>query len=405
MGDFLRLGVSGVRLPTPFKAEGVMKKFILFPFLFLRRDVGFFLGVLSCGTWLIIAPVLFFCGGVSYFIAYPSEDSTSEISPQIKQTALAMAWLTTSPTFTSTPTATLTPTNTYTPTNTEPPTDTPTVTLTPSSTNTKPPTPTQTLTPSPTTERLAENLAEIEGLVYLRAYDVRKSPTTGGTIGYFEIDVRGGFNTESFANGVYQTAYQEAIARFGSGNVIPFYFSVILWDGSGPAISWLWDNVDDIWSTTELDTPEGNPMTRTPVIEKINRIVYITSPTVNIRECASTQCTIVGTVNYGASIRATGLYEEEWYRLVYNDTDGWISVSTTSDTRPPTLTPRPTSRPATERPEPTFTTNPDRALCGSATKCTEMTSCQQAYACYRLGDTGLDNDRDGVPCENICPGG
>lgn len=43
--------------------------------------------------------------------------------------------------------------------------------------------------------------------------------------------------------------------------------------------------------------------------------------------------------------------------------------------------------------------------CAGASKCSVMQSCEQAYACLRDGDSGLDRDGDGVPCESICPGG
>lgn len=48
----------------------------------------------------------------------------------------------------------------------------------------------------------------------------------------------------------------------------------------------------------------------------------------------------------------------------------------------------------------------DRALCpNTRLKCNAITSCPQAFACLRLGNKALDKDRDGVPCENLCPGG
>lgn len=40
--------------------------------------------------------------------------------------------------------------------------------------------------------------------------------------------------------------------------------------------------------------------------------------------------------------------------------------------------------------------------CGT---CSEMASCQQAYTCLNAGHGRLDRDKDGVPCESICPGG
>lgn len=45
------------------------------------------------------------------------------------------------------------------------------------------------------------------------------------------------------------------------------------------------------------------------------------------------------------------------------------------------------------------------ASCNGATTCGQMASCEQAYACLNAGRSSLDRDKDGVPCESICPGG
>ncbi|WP_225739108.1 excalibur calcium-binding domain-containing protein [Psychrobacter sp. FME13] len=37
--------------------------------------------------------------------------------------------------------------------------------------------------------------------------------------------------------------------------------------------------------------------------------------------------------------------------------------------------------------------------------CGEMVSCEQAKQALKCGNTRLDRDKDGVPCETICPGG
>lgn len=37
--------------------------------------------------------------------------------------------------------------------------------------------------------------------------------------------------------------------------------------------------------------------------------------------------------------------------------------------------------------------------------CTQMVSCEQAKLALKCGNTKLDRDKDGVPCESICPGG
>lgn len=47
---------------------------------------------------------------------------------------------------------------------------------------------------------------------------------------------------------------------------------------------------------------------------------------------------------------------------------------------------------------------PSGVSCNGARTCSQMASCEQAYACLP-SRPGLDRDKDGVPCESICPGG
>lgn len=37
--------------------------------------------------------------------------------------------------------------------------------------------------------------------------------------------------------------------------------------------------------------------------------------------------------------------------------------------------------------------------------CGQMANCEQAKQALKCGNTKLDRDKDGVPCESICPGG
>lgn len=42
----------------------------------------------------------------------------------------------------------------------------------------------------------------------------------------------------------------------------------------------------------------------------------------------------------------------------------------------------------------------------SKKKCSEISSCAEAkYKLKKCGMTKLNRDKDGVPCENVCPGG
>jgi len=72
-----------------------------------------------------------------------------------------------------------------------------------------------------------------------------------------------------------------------------------------------------------------------------------------------------------------------------------------------------TVQPTSEPDQPLSTPVPDTipvapvqtgASCNGATTCSQMVSCEQAYACL-ASRPGLDRDKDGVPCESICPGG
>ncbi len=37
--------------------------------------------------------------------------------------------------------------------------------------------------------------------------------------------------------------------------------------------------------------------------------------------------------------------------------------------------------------------------------CTQMANCEQAKQALKCGNKKLDRNKDGVPCESICPGG
>ncbi len=39
------------------------------------------------------------------------------------------------------------------------------------------------------------------------------------------------------------------------------------------------------------------------------------------------------------------------------------------------------------------------------TTCGQMANCAQAKQALKCGNSRLDRDKDGVPCESICPGG
>jgi hypothetical protein len=55
-------------------------------------------------------------------------------------------------------------------------------------------------------------------------------------------------------------------------------------------------------------------------------------------------------------------------------------------------------------PAPATTSSP--FSCSIRKTCPQMTSCEEAYFYLNTcGDSARDGDKDGVPCEDICPGG
>ena len=60
--------------------------------------------------------------------------------------------------------------------------------------------------------------------------------------------------------------------------------------------------------------------------------------------------------------------------------------------------PKAKSHPASAKTAPSQSVN-----CGSLpTTCYAMTSCAQAQAAFKCGNTRLDRDHDGIPCDKLC---
>ncbi|WP_227430391.1 excalibur calcium-binding domain-containing protein [Psychrobacter sp. I-STPA6b] len=56
----------------------------------------------------------------------------------------------------------------------------------------------------------------------------------------------------------------------------------------------------------------------------------------------------------------------------------------------------------TPKPQPVKTAPSSNNCAGLPRRCSDMSSCEQAYQALRCGNTRLDRDRDGIPCESIC---
>ena len=267
-----------------------------------------------------------------------------------------------------------------------------TATFVPSPSPTPSSTPSLTPEPSSTPDLLTTRLGEIEGVEAIR------STYLHGSVASFEIDVLPGYNTVDMAWELYRVAVMLA-----SDATIDF--STILWDGEGPAIDYMLDkDIDDFQQTVLSVTPEA---TEIPMLEQSVQLVY-GAMDANLRPCPdlSSECEPVDLLTYGERVTSTGTVSGEsiqgnavWYQLDHNEQIVYAHSSVISKTNPvlaspvvqPVATQVPVAQPSTG--------------CGGATRCSEMASCAQAYACLNAGISQLDRDNDGVPCEAICPGG
>lgn len=66
------------------------------------------------------------------------------------------------------------------------------------------------------------------------------------------------------------------------------------------------------------------------------------------------------------------------------------------------VTPTKTVKKTAKKKLPT-TAQPTGLNCGSLPRtCYAMTTCAQAQAAYKCGNTKLDRDKDGIPCDKLC---
>lgn len=137
----------------------------------------------------------------------------------------------------------------------------------------------------------------------------------------------------------------------------------------------------------------------------------------NVRSGPSTKHAILGQLVNGDVVTAIGRSKDrKWFVIEYPaspDGQGWIintranfsSVGGNIASLPEIATPplpsksgKPAATPASLAPQPS-----SGGSCPSVSAtCSQLSSCDQARACLAAGNTSLDRDHDGVPCEALC---
>jgi hypothetical protein len=150
-------------------------------------------------------------------------------------------------------------------------------------------------------------------------------------------------------------------------------------------------------------------------------VVYIGKVTTNARACPKTTCKVIAKLKPGTPITVLETVEgtavkksTQWYRIQVKGVDAYVHVSLTTTTPPvstqnvqPQPTPDTGVTQAAPPPEPATQAPPasSSASCPNMSATCSQLNCDQAYACLRAGNGRLDRDKDGVPCESVCPGG
>jgi hypothetical protein len=147
----------------------------------------------------------------------------------------------------------------------------------------------------------------------------------------------------------------------------------------------------------------------TSVAAQTGATYYIKVRSARVREEATTTASVVANLRNKTGIIVLELVEGAkvsgstvWYKIDLAGETGYIHSSLVTS-----VTPVVSGGGSGGSQSQTLqsTPPPSGASCNGASVCGDMGSCEQAYACLVAGDSGLDRDHDGVPCESICPGG
>ena len=171
-----------------------------------------------------------------------------------------------------------------------------------------------------------------------------------------------------------------------------------------------------LWTPTNTHQPSATPTitnTPQPTVPTGGTTYYTSNSGINARECPETTCAVLQVLSAGVEVRVTDTVQgtsvggnRRWYQAVRNGQIIYIHTSLLSRTRPATPRPAPqTSRGQTSNVQNQSQSSAPQYSCNCSKTCGSMT-CEEAYfQLQQCGCSRRDSDKDGVPCENICPGG
>lgn len=171
------------------------------------------------------------------------------------------------------------------------------------------------------------------------------------------------------------------------------------------------------------------PPTRTPIPPTATRVqptaasfvvnrfsaarTRYTHGVVNLREGPGTSYDLAGSVAANSKLQLIG-QSGNWYMLTYGGREvfiaGWLTYDALPQPaprqQPVQQQPAQPQQPAQQQPAQQPVQQQPSYTCNCSKTCGAMSSCREAY--FQLNNCGCrvrDRDKDGVPCESICPGG
>lgn len=156
----------------------------------------------------------------------------------------------------------------------------------------------------------------------------------------------------------------------------------------------------------------------TSVAAQTGETYYVKARTARVRSEPNTTATVVVTLRSKTAIVVLEVVEgtkvsgsTKWYRIDVNGSTGYIHSSLVTNTPPAASNTNSSGTTGGGQTAPTLQSTPvplaqpsSGVSCNGATTCSQMASCEQAYACLAAGRSSLDRDKDGIPCESICGG-
>ncbi len=157
-------------------------------------------------------------------------------------------------------------------------------------------------------------------------------------------------------------------------------------------------------------TNTASPTPQIPLVQTDPQWFIVRQPT-SLRECPDRACAeivfltadsrmMVDAFVYGEDV---DMGNDLWYRVTGYPQIGYVHSAAAIPLfpEPPAAA---TSAQATTFPTVPAVVNP--GLCpGEGARCTQLSTCEQAYACLAAGNRSLDRDGDGIPCEALCEPG